>query len=528
MVQRVFFVTQDSLYVWLFGAPAGRRSVEFADGESGLREFDRFLAADPDKSSAMLIDVIEEEFSLDTIPKLGMRDRAALIERRRQGKFRRSPYRTSIFQGWSLRRDDQYSVVHSAISNHELVDPWMQVILSHKTPLCGVYSVPLMAPPVVRKLFVDSGAVMFVAPHQGNKLRQVFLQDGELRSARLSQGPGIGDDAYAQFVITETTRSRRYLERTRLLAGMETLQVCVVASDETAAKVLSSVDVDSPTQFQFISPAHAARRLGEAALAADDHFEEVFLSALAKRRPRHSYASSGENRYWNMKRMRYAIIATATATAAACSIAAAIFLSDVWLLSSRISDIQSRVDFLAETLRRENESFDPVKADSHEMQLAVDTGDYLLANRVPVPWIMNQLGAVLGDYPDIEVQELRWLTESQQTQNTERRRPGDPPALVVVAATDAVSAVLTADIVPFDGNLRQAFARIDQLAADLEARTNFQRAVALEYPFDASTNAAVSGEIVSRKTSHTARFRLRVYYELPHADSQAGGVDEST
>ncbi len=526
MVQRIFYVTQGSLRVWLPGAAGRRVAMKFSDDDRGLREFDRYLSLHPDMTSAMLIDVIEEEFALDSIPKLGQRDRNALIQRRGQRKFRRTPYRVSIYQGTPGRREGEFSVIHSAISNHELVDPWLQLILAHKTPMSGVYSVPLMTPRIAKRLFPVKDAVMFVAPHQGTKLRQVFLRDGAIQSARLSQGPGIEDEDFAKFIVTEVMRSRRYLDRSRLISNMETLNVCVIASEETAGRIRSLVDSNSTDQYRFLTPRAATRKLGQRKLHAADHFEDVFLSAVAKSRPGQSYANAGEDRYWKMRRLRGAIIGSAFVTAAACSVVAAVLLSDVWGLRNRISSIQTQVEFLAETFRRENDRFDPIKADSHEMQLAVDTGDFLLSNRVPVPWVMNQLGAVLGDYPDIKLQELIWLAETPPDPNPQPQRR-DVAAPVRVPVTSGVSAVITADIEPFDGNMRHAFSRIDALAADIKRRTTFDRADAIEYPFDANTSSAVSGEILSRPGSQTARFRLRVYYALPDASEQERNSDES-
>ena len=152
-VERIFYVTQGSLSIWM---PRGDSFVEiavFADDDEGLRQFDAYQADVAEKPSAMLIDVIEEEFVLDSIPKLGFRDRSALITRRCQHKFRRTPYRQSVFQGKAGRGSDEFNVLHSAVSNHELVDPWVQVILRHQTPLSGVYSVPLIAPQIFKRLF---------------------------------------------------------------------------------------------------------------------------------------------------------------------------------------------------------------------------------------------------------------------------------------------------------------------------------------------------------------------------------------
>lgn len=515
-VQRAFYVTQGSLSVWSPGTDAPERVAVFADDDDGLHEFDVFLARFPEQTSALLVDVIEEEFAQETIPKLGIRDRNALISRRRKRKYRRTPYSLSLYQGKAGHGDDQLNILHSAISNHELLDPWLQVILRYRVPLSGVYSVPLMAPRIFRKLFHTSALALFVAPHQGSKLRQVFIRDGHLKSARLSQSPGISEDAYAQFIVTEAQRSRQYLERIRLISSMETLEVCVVADEQTARRVEKLAENELSLQFAFVDNDTAAARSSGHASLPGDRFETTYIAALFRRRQKHSYANSGENRYWIMRALRQAIIGMSTATAAVCSVLAAFYFSDAWLLQSRVDDIQLQVAQLTETFRREHEKFNPIQAGSHEMKLAVDTGDFILRNRLPVPWVMNQVGAVLGDYPEMQVRELEWLAESppQPNQAPQRRQERQMP--VAIPEVSTVGAMITADIKPFDGDMRKAFALIDQFAADLQARTRFSRAVTVEYPLNASTSAAVSGEI-GVASAKFARFRIRVTYDVPGA-----------
>ena len=302
--ERIFYMTQGSMSIWMPRADSVVEVAAFADDDEGLRQFDAYQNGVGEKPSAMLIDVIEEEFALETIPKLGSRDRNSLIERRCQNKFRRTPYRQSIFQGKAGRRSDEFNVLHSAVSNHELVDPWLQIILKHRTPLSGVYSVPLIAPSIYKRLFSSNRSVMFVAPHQGNKLRQVFMDAGHLRSARLSQAPAVDDDAYAQFIVSEALRSRRYLERTRMLNNMQVLEVCVVADPATAAKVAELSNAEEATDFSFISVAEAGKKLLGRECAAADRFEETYLDYVARHRAKHDYTKAGESRYWSMRNLR--------------------------------------------------------------------------------------------------------------------------------------------------------------------------------------------------------------------------------
>ncbi len=527
IVKRTFYVTQGSLSVWMQSESGLVEATAFADDDAGLRQFDAYLGDLPETPSAMLIDVIEEEFVLDSIPTLGWRDRASLLRRRCQQKFRRTPYRLSQVHGKSARNANELDVLHSAISNHELLDPWLQIILRHRTPLAGVYSVPLLAPDMFRRLGAGTRDVLCVASHQRDKIRQVFLSGGHLRSARLTQAPAPTDEAYPQFIVTEAMRSRRYLERLRLLGAMQILEVRVVATAEVAAKIAELVANSDTMEFSFIDPAESGHTLQGWTPVDADRFEELYIASVMQRRAKHSYARAGEDRYWTMRRMRQALIGGSAALAAACSVAASVLAADAWFLRGQVVEVQSQLAQLSETFRRENERFNPIQADSHEMKLAVDTGDFILENRLPVPWVMNQLGSVLGAYPDVNLRELRWEVEIPGSSGPPSRR-GERPMPVPVPPVDAVNAVVTADFAPFDGNMRHAFSRIDALAKDLEEKTDFSHAMVIDYPFNDSPHASISGEISRDSPVEVARFRLSLSYRVSGSAATTGeGTDDA-
>jgi len=523
---RAFYITQGSLSVWVDGMTDPGRAVVFADSDEGLGQFDKYLAGNAEQTSFLIVDVIEEEFAPDTVPKLGFRDRGALIGRRLQRKFPRTHYRLAVYQGKQSSEADEAIVVHSAISNHELVDPWLQIILRHQTPLTGIFSVPLIAGKLLGRFYKKPKPAMFLTQHQGQKLRQVFLHNGHVQSARLSQSPHLTDPEYPEFVINEIQRSRRYLERTRLLGSMEQLEVFIIANDELAERIHASAGSNSPMRLHFIDPDIAARRLGMTNALSLDRMESLYIACAYTNRPRHTYGVSGESRFWHMRRLRHAIISFAVASAAVCSVLTGLYLSDAWYLSNQSDEIESQLLQLTATFRRDNEQFDPIKADSHEMKLAVDTGDYILSNRLPVPWVMQQVGLVMGNYPDVQIQTLGWSAESIASAEPPRR--GNQQLPVPVPAIAAVTADISGEIIPFDGDMRDAFARIDALVADLAQNTAFEDVVAVEYPLDARPQASISGEIVSQGRSEKASFRLQLRFRVtPASDQGEGRIDES-
>ncbi len=511
--------------VWSNVRHGERHALRFADSDDGLVEFDEYLSTLPEQPGFMLVDVIEEEFAVDTIPKLGGRDRSALLTRRIERKYPRTRYRLPVCHTRARKRGGELKVTFCAITNHELVDPWLRVILRHRTPLRGIYSVPLLAGQLMSSVYDARNPTLFVTQHQGSRLRQVFVDQGYTGSARLSQSPAVSDSSYAQFVVTEAERSRRYLERTRQVSRMQQLDVCMLADAELAGRIKEFVDPDGTTQFRFVDPGKAAKRIGMVTELRPDNQQDLYIAVAARRSPKYNYAISGETRYWNMRRLRHAISGGLTAVAAAASIMAGIYASDAMFLKYQVSEFESQVSQLSETFRRENESFD-YQADSQEMKLAVDTGNFLLRNRLPVPWVVQQIGLVLGEHPDVQVTGLAWEAEAAADPNARPvRRDNNMP--VTIPGVHQVQAELHGELTDFNGDLRKAFADIDRLVADLEARTAFSDVIAVEYPIDARPQAALSGEIDTGGKWAPAQFRLRLRFPVSAAGNDGEGNDDA-
>lgn len=522
--RRTFYVTQDALVVWHCFRNDVQREICFQSGDDGFRQFDAYLAKTSQRASLMLVDVIEEEFAADTIPKLSYRDRKALIQRRLRRKFPRTPYRLGIYQGRRDKGADEFDVTHSAISNDELLDPWLEIIVRHSVPLSGIYSVPHLTADLLSKLHSSTGNALLMTQHQGQKLRQVFLRSGKVRSARLSQSPEVTDTSYGEYLFDEIMRSRRYLERTRLLSNEEELDVYVVVGDEDAAGILNNTDRSKPLRIHFIDPEKVAAKIAGVDSVRPDQQESLYIALCNRRPPRYNYAQRGETRYSTMLRVRHVLMAASVLLALTLSVVSGYMLADTWSMRKRVQTIDGQIEQMSETFRREHASFQPIRADSHEMKTAVDTGDFILKNRLPVPWVMQQLGLVLGDFPEMQLGELQWAAETPPDESGINQRRGDAPRPVQIRNISAVTAEFSGRIEPHDGNLRVAFARIDSLVEELEARTAFDSVVAIEYPVDARPQSSLNGEIAPKDQAPEAVFRVRLTLNLAapeNADEQA-------
>jgi len=135
-------------------ARAGQASVrrEFEASEAGAAQFDAYLATVSDVPIHFFTDLAEEDFRPDTIPHVGARDREAIVTRKLGQIFRNTPYRYAVLQGRDTdgRRDDR--VVYAAITNPDVVKPWLDIIEARAAPLAGMYSAAILGTRVIEAL----------------------------------------------------------------------------------------------------------------------------------------------------------------------------------------------------------------------------------------------------------------------------------------------------------------------------------------------------------------------------------------
>ena len=281
--RRVFYVTQDELFVWYIargGVTAGER---FPNSESGAQDFGEYLREAATCKSRILVDVIEEEFTVDEVAQLPRRDRVALLERRLSRRYSRTPYRLAHQHRSSSRPSGEQRVTYCAISNDDLLNPWVEQISAANVPLECITSVPLLGHRVLKALNRRSGKSLLVSLHHSNKLRLVFMSEGHILSARLSHSSGLSAEGFPQSVLGEIQRSRRYLERARHMRADERVDVYLMMDAGQAERVAAAVgEAESTMQAHVVSLADVAKAMRLSKAPPGDRVELLYIEAAAK------------------------------------------------------------------------------------------------------------------------------------------------------------------------------------------------------------------------------------------------------
>ena len=231
--RRALYISTDKLSVYHWDKGELGSSYLFDLDEAGRDNFKRYLKETAKTPMTILVDIIEEEFRHDTIPHVFGSDKQALIERKQSRLFRDASYFYTQNNGREEdgRRDDR--LLFMALTNQEILRPWVELLDECKIPLKGILSIPLLLQSYIKTLPDISDHALFVTMQSISGLRQTFFKKRELQISRLSKLPRFGTESYAPKIHTEVDKIQRYLNSLRLIPSDTLLDVYIIADKST-------------------------------------------------------------------------------------------------------------------------------------------------------------------------------------------------------------------------------------------------------------------------------------------------------
>lgn len=135
---------------WQAGVLVGEGLFEAT--EAGHQQFAAYLAKHSESLFALLVNVAEEGFQIETIPFLQGADRKAIIDRKFGQLFFNAKLTASLSLGREKSRRKDERIMLAALTNNDFFAPWLQAINEAGVALSGLYSLSLLGPALFRKL----------------------------------------------------------------------------------------------------------------------------------------------------------------------------------------------------------------------------------------------------------------------------------------------------------------------------------------------------------------------------------------
>lgn len=522
----LLFLTNDQLtaYLWERGGLAAA-SPAFSNDAAGHEAFSRYLAGMRNIPVYLLADLIEEDFQRENLPHVMGRSRKNLIQRRLGQVYRDTPYRQATLQGREEygRKDDR--MLFSALTNADLLKPWVATILKPKAPLAGIYSPALLSPILVKKLGLVSDHLLLVT-HQSGGLRQSYFQGAFLKFSRLT--PLIGHDPVtsAEIVAQETAKTQQFLIGTRLLPRGETLNAAILADIEDQRK-LKAACLDTPDRtYHFLDPAKTVSRF-RAKSPASRLSDSLFLSLLGRNAPAGHYALPEQTRYFRLWQLRYALYVLSAAT-----VAGGLVLAGSNSLEAVQDYLQTRqIAAEAQAVQAQYRIFirgmPPTAASPQDMKAAVEIEQMISRNAPPPSLLLGIVSQALDALPQIRIAQLQWqVAEKPETAHAPanlQQPTGTPPPQPAAGGTEpAPSAQLfgipqkpyqillvEGEVMPFRNDYRTALESVRSLAAEL-GKNKQLRVEITRQPLDIRPVSTLEGKAGFDPADAKALFSLKL------------------
>jgi hypothetical protein len=529
-----FLYLTDTRLVSLFtkrGRIVARR--EFAVGGAGAAEFERYVAQMDDAPIHLILDVAEEDFRLDTVPHVGGGDREAVLSRKLAQIYRNTPYRHALIQGREEegRKDDR--VMYTAITNPELLRPWLEIVERLKLPLAGIHSAAVFSAVVLEELDLMFPHTLLVTFTPGEEMRQTFFRDREIKFSRLTPIDLEEGQTLGAMIAEETTRTWQYLDSLRHFSEQDRLEVCILVHPNDQPAVEPALHDAGPIQYRVLDMELVATKLGLKPPPLDSTAEEVMVHLFLMRRPENHFASPELRRYATLRS-----VGTTLNRVAALILLVAVGWG-AWNLS-RVFHENATDDQLAQQLRGINREYDEVSRSMPSFGVGGSTmRDAVTFYNVsirPFPTLSDFLvpvSTVLQNYPGVRLNQLAWQAtdDAKATPKVGATPPRlAPPVKAVGKAADLPAAGEEVANPPFAGgryevamlegfvrvpsnDFRGAVAEVERLAADIGRLDGF-RADVVESPLDTNPTTALQGRHAEREApAMETRFVLRVVRE---------------
>jgi hypothetical protein len=471
----------------------------FAAGEEGIAAFRDFVIRHSGRPAFIVVDATEEDYRFETLPHASGADREQMVERKLRQYYRNTPFCMAQLVGRdsAKRRDDRF--LFCALTNPEVVTPWLDVITTAGQSVGGVFLLPLvlsrLVPDIAPK--VTNLLTVSVLP---SGIRLAFFRDGAFRLSRLSRAD-TPPETLARSITEEISNTRLYLHALRVATLDEPVSVLLF---DHAGRL-----GDFPQQFasdiQGIScdvvpgSAIASRlKLDPGTFAAAP--ETAYLQLLAAHTPTSNLAKADITLGYRRLRAKNNLYMASIAAVLAGLCWAGFNLSQQFTLEGEREDVvrqTARVNSEYEVVTRQ---FPSAPTSAENLRRITEISERLrAAEKTPLPFY-TALSRALAPDPELAAIEITWQYSTNEISSGSAvvapAAPGPaapPPPAAGPSGPRKQSGLLAGEIRSFRGDYRNAIQRINELAERLRKDPSVQEVRVTQLPLNVSPSLTISG-----------------------------------
>jgi hypothetical protein len=454
---------------------------------------------------AVLVDMLDEEYFRDGVPRLGRRDQRAILDRKLARTYPRTQFRAAFVQGRSTRNADEDQVLLSALTRPDPVSALLATLAAAKLPVAGVFSPALLSAQLLDASARAASAAMLVLRRSNGRIQHSFFRNGRLAGSR-RLGSRVGADETA-LMHRQIEESLRYFDPTFSVSPDNPLQVVTSSADSTFAR--STEQRPEGWHFRLLDVSDLRKRFRISPEVQDIESERLFIELLRAHAPAVSFARVRDTRYFEFFRARkvagVACWTIATAAMAGTLNNALDILDARRQRSNRAQNIEQLQAVLPATYSQNSTGVDPL-----EMQRVVSTYDELRRHQLAPAAILSAIGTALNARPRIHIDGIEWSTGAAENP------VNGEPLPTAGAANDDVTITLRGMVKPFAGDYPQAFDELAAFEKALKTEPAVKSVTVVEQPLDIRPSSTLNVELAADHKDAEAAFSLRITMSALH------------
>jgi len=504
--QRLLYLSphQVSAHRWHSGVLTYEET--FSPSDAGLQQFGRYLAQNRQSTFSLLANVAEEGFQIETIPYLQGADRKKVIERKLEQAFFNTPLSTALSLGHEKSRRKDERLLLAALTNPGAFQPWLDIIREAQVTLAGIYSLPLIAPQLFRRLRLAQEPCLLLTV-QDQSVRQSYFEKGELHFSRLTplQHSSIG--SIAQTFATESLKLQQYLSSQRLIGRSQAITAHILAHPGAFKSIRTSC-IDTPTvHFNILDITECAERTGLKTVPQDTHSESLFMHLLMTHRPPVQFASEHLRHNYRISQIRSLLQGVGAMALISCLLLSGKLLFDTHEIRQNTEALRNEATLARQRYSDIVSTFPQVPADNDTLKNAIDR--YLAQEKRSTSPIglYRELSRALHAEPAIELDRLDWRIGGTAS---DTGTSAQPEADVKPVPDDSESLIVRGSLRLGDtAEARQLLATFNRFVTALRANPALQVEI-LQQPFDIESGKPLRSGDTSPEGNQPRKFSLQI------------------
>jgi hypothetical protein len=491
---------------------AGKLSSEgqFTSSDGGLRQFATYLAEHPDGIYAILANVAEEGFQTETIPFLQGTDRQAIINRKLGQLFFNAGLTASQSLGYQKSKRKDERIMLAALTNNDFFAPWLKCIDSAGVALSGIYSLPLLAPSLLKKLqIVDEQCLLLSV--QDQSIRQSYFEKGELHFSRLSplQNSSIG--GIAQTFSTEALKLQQYLASQRLIGRNQPITAYILAHP-SAFKAIQGSCLDTGTiHFILLDIEECAQRTRLKTPPPDTHCEQLFLNLLITAPPAMQFADDSQRHNFHLGQIRSALHGLGALALLGCLLFSGKLFYESYSIEQGTEQLKTEAALSRQRYEDIVRTFPPIPTNNDTLRRVIDRHIELEKRNASPDGLYRVISRALQTAPTAEIDRIDWqvggVSSGPAIANSQ-------DSLAKVVLGDSEAAIVHGTIkLGVNANPRQMLDVFNRLLEALKANPQLEVEV-LKRPFDIESAKSLKGGDTTVEDNKPRSFSLQIIRKI--------------